>query len=162
MILGRDLILKKVNENSLIENFSEKCLGGAGYDLRVDRVFLSECGGSLGADSRVTPEVKEIDSDIHTIKPGEYVLIQTLEKVNMPTDIAARVLPRSSLFRCGCALINALVDPGYNGSLTFGLKNLSAYEFILERKARVSQIIFEEVAGKTSNYSGRYQGGKVV
>jgi len=60
-----------------------------------------------------------------TLKPGEYVLMETVEKVNMPSDLAARVLNKSSLFRCGASTFNALVDPGFRGTLTFGLRNIS-------------------------------------
>jgi deoxycytidine triphosphate deaminase len=58
--------------------------------------------------------------------------------------------------------MTALVDPGYQGVLIVGLKNLSRFEFVVERGARVAQIVFESVEGKTSAYGGRYQGGKVV
>ena len=161
MILGRERILKLV-EGGLMENFSEGCLGGAGYDLRVDRVYSLESDSRLGVKDRKTPEVQEIMFESYTLPPGEYVLVETLEKVNMPKDVMARVLNRSTLFRCGCSLFNAVVDPGFKGTLTFGLKNLSMRDFTLERHARIAQIVFEEVAGETALYDGKYQGGKVV
>jgi len=80
----------------------------------------------------------------------------------MPKNLMARILPRSTLFRAGCSLISAVVDPGYRGTLTMGLKNLSDTAFYLERGARIGQIVFEEVAGETVSYNGRYQGGRVV
>jgi len=76
--------------------------------------------------------------------------------------LMARVLPRSSLFRCGASLRNAVVDPGYNGTLTFGLKNESEFNFVVEKGARICQIVFEAVHGETKPYQGKYQGGKVV
>ncbi len=162
MVLGKSEILSLVKEKNLLENFSEKSLGGAGYDLRVDRIYKLKSDSFLGVDDRKTPEVEEVEFDNFSLRPGEYVLVETLEKVNMPSDIAARVLNRSTLFRCGCALFNALVDPGFKGTLTFGLKNLSEHEFKLERHARIAQIVFEKVVGETSDYEGKYQGGKVV
>ena len=96
------------------------------------------------------------------LAPGEYVLIETIEKVNMPENLIARVLNRSSLFRCGCSLFTAVVDPGYCGILTIGFKNLSEFPFEIEIGARVGQVVFETVKGETKLYCGRYQGGKVV
>ncbi|MBN2014305.1 MAG: dCTP deaminase [Candidatus Altiarchaeota archaeon] len=162
MILDREKIAELVEKKNLIECFSVDCLEGAGYDLRVNRIHRLKSGGFLGAEDRKTPDVEAVDFTRYSLKPGEYVLIETLERVNMPRNLAARVLPRSSLFRCGCALFNALVDPGYQGVLIFGLKNLSDFDFVLERGARVAQIVFEEVAGETRGYDGRYQGGRVV
>jgi len=161
MVLGRERILR-LAEGGLIGNFSIDCLGGAGYDLRVDRIYSLESDSRLGVKDRKTPEIQEIMFETYTLPPGEYVLVETLEKVNMPPDLMARVLNRSTLFRCGCSLFNAVVDPGFKGTLTFGLKNLSMRDFTIERHARIAQIVFERVEGETVEYDGKYQGGKVV
>lgn len=162
MILGRDEILKLVKEKRLIEGFDETCLEGTGYDLRVAKFYNASGDSFLGKDKRVMPNAEEIPSDILRMAPGDYVLMETVEKVNMPENLVARVLNRSSLFRCGATTFNALVDPGYTGTLTFGLKNVSNNNFSIQHGARVAQIVFEEVNGGTKLYNGKYQGGKVV
>jgi len=162
MILGKDEILERVKKSKLIEGFDESCLGGAGYDLRVAKFYSASGQTYLGKDERKLPDIQEIPEDTLLMKPDEYVLVETIEKVNMPADIAARVLNRSSVFRCGASTFNALVDPGYKGALTFGLKNISDHDFSIQRGAKIAQIVFEEVKGGTELYKGRYQGGKVV
>jgi len=162
MILPADEIKKKADEEKLIENYSEKSLNGAGYDLRVGRFYRIRGEAFLGVEKRTLPEVDEISAEGITLNPGEYVLVETVERVCMPKNLMARILPRSTLFRAGCSLITAVVDPGYRGTLTMGLKNLSDTAFYLERGARIGQIVFEEVAGETVSYNGRYQGGRVV
>jgi dCTP deaminase len=161
MILGGGRISALV-KGGLIDGFSPECLGGAGYDLRLGRIYRLKSDSFLGEIERKTPEIEEILGARHTLQPGEYVLIETVEKVSMPPNLMARVLNRSTLFRCGCSIFNAVVDPGYRGTLTFGLRNLSDRRFTVERGARIAQIVFEEVGGETSGYDGRYQGGKVV
>ncbi len=161
MVLARSRILELV-EAGLIEGFSAGCLGGAGYDLRLGRVYRIESDSFLGVSERRTPEVVEDESDSFTLEPGDYVLVETVERVNMPPNLMARVLNRSTLFRCGCSLFNALVDPGFKGTLTFGLKNLSGRCFTVEKGARIAQMVFEEVDGEAVEYEGEYQGGKVV
>jgi len=161
MILGHVEILKRVREEKLLEGCEESNVGGAGVDLRLGKVYVLKTGGRL-AEERVMPEVEEAEGDEFVLGAGEYVLVETLEKVNMPKDLAARILNRSSLFRCGASLRNALVDPGYCGRLTFGLKNEGEHEFRVERGARICQIVFELVDGGTKLYDGKYQGGKVV
>jgi len=162
MILPADEIKKKADEEKLIENYSEKSLNGAGYDLRVGRFYRIRGEAFLGVEKRTLPEVDEISAEGITLNTGEYVLVETVERVCMPKNLMARILPRSTLFRAGCSLISAVVDPGYRGTLTMGLKNLSDTAFYLERGARIGQIVFEEVAGETVSYNGRYQGGRVV
>jgi len=162
MILGRERIRELVEAEKLIEDFEVECLEGAGYDLRVGKFYKLSSKTHLGIKERKMPDIQELPGDHTTLTAGEYVLAESVEKVNMPAGVAARILPRSSLFRLGCSLKTALVDPGYKGALTMGLMNVSGHEFTVERGARIAQIVFEEVLGETTLYDGRYQGGKVV
>ncbi len=166
MILGHSKITEMAEKEKLIENFDEECLTGAGYDLRLGRVYKITSDGFIGISERRMPNIKELEVKSKNkkikLESNEYVLVETIEKVNMPDNLIARILPRSSLFRCGCTLITAVVDPGYEGTLTVGVKNLSTRNFELESGARIGQIVFETIDGDTKTYSGRYQGGKVV
>jgi len=161
MILGSSELLEMFKKG-LVEGYVTDNVGGAGYDLRLGHVYELKTGGQIGAKTRTLPEIELVQAEEHFLGPGEYVLVETMEKVNMPDDLAARVLNRSSLFRCGAALENALVDPGYRGTLTFGLKNNSKNTFKVEQGAPIAQIVFERVQGSERSYDGRYQGGKVV
>lgn len=162
MILGYEEILRRSRNEKLLEDYEEENIGGAGVDLRLKTVYRPKSDGFIGKSDRKTPEVEELADERIVVEPGKYFLVETVEKVNMPEDLMARVLPRSSLFRCGASLRNAVVDPGYAGSLTFGLKNEGEFNFVVEKGARICQIVFEAVHGKTKAYSGKYQGGKVV
>jgi len=162
MILGRKRIEELVKTRGLITNYDASCLGGAGYDLRAAKAYAITSHSYLGVSERKTPKVVELTDDVMILRPGSFILAETLEAVNMPEDVLARILPRSSVFRMGCVLATAVVDPGYHGTLTMGLTNLGGHDFVFERNARIAQIIFERVEGETSLYDGKYQGGKVV
>lgn len=162
MILSAQKIKNLVEQHKLIENYDEKSLTGAGYDLRAGKFYRIKGEAFLGAKERKLPEAHEIKEDKIILAPDEYILIETTEKVHMPKDLMARILNRSTLFRCGCSLMTAVVDAGYYGALTIGLKNLSNQKFTLEKGARIGQIVFETIEGETTLYEGRYQGGKVV
>ncbi len=162
MILGRALLEKRIKEENLIENYCEDCLESCGYDLRVKTFYDASGEAAMKLSGRVMPEVKEIPENEIVLKPGDYVLMETIEKINMPKDLAARVLNKSSLFRCGASTFNALVDPGFCGTLTFGLKNISTHDFVVEKGVKIAQIVFEEVGGGVVPYSGRFQGGKII
>lgn len=162
MILGEEILRYYIKKHKLIENFSDECLNGAGYDLRVERIYTLEEGGGVMKEKQKSPKIRAIGFTSYKLHPGEYILLETIEKVNLPLNIAARILPRSSIFRYGCGLQTAVVDPGFSGTLTIGMYNFSTYPFTLEKGARVAQIVFEEIKGKSEGYKGRYQGGKVV
>ncbi len=162
MVLGHSEILKLVEEKNLIENLPPKNIGGAGVDLRVGRVYKIKSSAKLLKNERVLPEIEELPNEIISLDSGEYLLIETAEKVNIPSNLVAWMLPRSTLQRSGVWLFTALIDPGFKGTLTFGIKNLGNQEFVFEKGARIAQIVFEKVEGKSKEYSGKYQGGKVV
>lgn len=164
-VIGYEQILKLIKQGSLIENVDEKNVQPSGVDLRVKCIYRLKNGGFLGINDRNTPDV-EIVSDRSgekvKLESNEFVLVETMEKVNMPKDVMATILPRSSLFRCGASLFTAVVDPGFQGTLTFGMKNLSEQSFEIEIGSRIGQIVFKEVKDNVKMYDGKYQGGKVT
>ncbi len=162
MYLGSEEIVHRVGEEGLLEGLSKEGIQGSGVDLRIDKLYTPTSEASIG-DESVLPVMAEIEAKggSFVLKPRGYYLCLTAERVNMPLDLVAFILPRSTLFRCGVSLKSAVVDPGYRGALTMGLKNETDFEFRLERGARIAQIVFSEVSGGVSGYEGRYQGGKV-
>lgn len=166
VVIGYEEILKQIKQKQpLIENVDEKNIQPSGVDLRVKCIYRLKNGGYLGVENRKTPDVEVVtkeNGEKIILRPNEFVLVETMEKVNMPNNLSAIVLPRSSLFRCGVSLHTAVVDPGYIGTLTFGMKNLSNFPFEIEIGSKIGQIVFEEVKGNAKLYNGKYQGGKVT
>ncbi len=162
MYLGGAEILRRAQESSLIEGLTEESLQGSGVDLRIDKLFELDGIARLGKNERVMPNVSEPPGENFVLQAKSYYLCLTAEKVNMPDDLIAFILPRSTLFRCGISLKSAVVDPGYKGALTLGLTNETDREFQLDRGARIAQIVFSYISGGSTGYEGKYQGGKVV
>ncbi len=178
-IVGLDSLLKLVKEKNLVENLGKRELNnpeGNGFDLRLGAVHkIVEGGAYIEADGGVglgrrkgvkTETIAEFKPDsseqeIITIKPGEYFLVSTYETVNMPEDLSAYAYPRSSLQRSGLLLLVTDVDPGYKGTLAFGLTNLGPFEVKLQLGARFCNIVFTKIEGQTANYRGQHQGGRV-
>jgi len=165
VVIGYDKIIELIDKKKLIENVDNNNIQPSGVDLRAKVVYRLKNGGYLGIKNRQTPNVDVVSDKIGdkvVLEPNEFVLVETMEKVNMPKDLLALILPRSSLFRCGVSLHTAVVDPGFIGTLTFGMKNLSDHPFEIEIGSKIGQIIFEEVKGNEKLYNGKYQGGKVT
>lgn len=173
MVLGINEVLQRVKKQKLIQNLGTRELKnpeGVGVDLRLGAVYKIIEGGAfieanLGKRKGVKVEKiaqyrrgrqKEV-----AVKPGEYYLVSTVEVVNTPKDLMPVVYPRTSLFRAGLLLLNSKTDPGYKGSLTMGLKNLSEFEVKLQMGARICNVVFLKIEGKTANYRGQHQGGRI-
>src|SRR5438876_11600898 len=105
MILGPKLLLKLVKEKKLVENLSERELTnpeGTGFDLRLGEVFKISGTAFLGETHRKTPDVTSVKvwnpkkKDSIKIKPGDFFLVKTVEKLNCPVNLSAVILPRTT------------------------------------------------------------------
>jgi deoxycytidine triphosphate deaminase len=168
MILGPKLLLKLVKKEKLVEGLSERELTnpeGTGFDLRLGEVFSISGNAFLGETHRQTPDIKSVavyrKQKSIKIKPGDFFLVKTIEKINLPIDLSAVILPRTTTFRSGLFLRTGPVQPGYSGELTFGLKNEGPITVEIEMGARFAHILFHEIRGEGSKYRGQWQGGRV-
>lgn len=166
MILGRSEILRLITEARppLIEGWLDlnTQLQPAGFDLSLMEVrrFKSEGRIDFSNSRRVLADTEPApfgpDDCVHLGK-GAYLLVFN-EIVNLPLDIVAIAKPRSSLIRCGASVETAVWDPGYQGRSRALLVVYNEKGIVLERNARVVQLIFLKVQGETLGYRGVYQG----
>lgn len=171
MILGPKALLKLVKTKKLVENLSERELTnpeGAGFDLRLGEVYKISGKAFLGVTERHTADIKlvkkyeEGKNNKITLKPGDFYLVTTIESVNTPLDITINFKPRSTTFRSGLFLRTGNVAPGYQGKLSFGLKNEGPISVTIEMGARFVHAQFEQVLGEGNQYRGQWQGGRVT
>lgn len=141
----------------------EKQVQPAGVDLTIAEVFKFKCYGALGYELRQMPEVERLDFDSNGrlfLKAGAY-RVRYNEVVRVPRDCIAIGFPRSSLMRMGATIISAVWDPGYEGRGEGLLIVGNPHGIILERNARVMQLIFiklTELPVKTYHGSYQYEG----
>lgn len=171
MILSPKELLKLVKTKKLVENLAERELNnpeGAGFDLRLGKVFKLKGNSFLGIDERKTPDVKlvaEFDPKKKSkivIKPGELYLTESYEKFNMPLHLVGILKPRTTLQRSGIIARMAIVDPGYSGAVHPVLFNAGPATVTIELGARYIFAMFMEIKGKGSQYRGQWQGGRVA
>jgi dCTP deaminase len=91
------------------------------------------------------------------LKAGACTLVHTLEWVELPLYLAAKLMCRSSFGRRGVLIGGGYVDPGFRGNLTLCLVNMGEEDVTLQKGERVVQMIFHQVTGTTEGYEGRYQ-----
>ena len=154
---------------------------GVGFDLRVGKVEKIVGKSFLGVNKRFSPKTEvigDVEKDgnkLITLRQWDYRLVTTMEEVYSPEEkvFVGRVLPqmylmpdihpRTSLQRGGVVLVKTKTDPGYRGKLTFGLTNLSEYDFEFELGARLFNLVFHGVVGELKRpYSGQHQGGRTT
>lgn len=169
MILGTDQIRKRIYEEKLIENLSKRELENPEsvvIDLRIKKAFRLEGTAFLGVEERETPRavlISEFNPRKKTelvLKPGEYVLTETIEKFNMPRDLFCIIKPRATLHRMGVISRQSIVDPTFSGTIHPALYNAGTIPVTIEMGARYVQVFFIEIKGGVSAYRGQWQGGR--
>ena len=112
-------------------------LNPAGLDLRLDRgVFL---------------------------KPGDQMLVATIERVELSEQILGILHLRSSLAREGIIASLALVDPGFRGQLTISLYNAGGRSVRLRKGERFIQLTLFRLGNPAQrSYVGKYQNSRGV
>jgi dCTP deaminase len=96
------------------------------------------------------------------LHPNQLVLGATLEFLQVPPDLMAYVIGRSSWGRLGLIVATAImVSPGYRGSLTLELANLGDTPVYLYPGTRIAQLVFHtltEAGGRYPQEGGKYTG----
>lgn len=90
---------------------------------------------------------KQIHQDYFHIGPGQCVLGTTVERIEVPTDMVARVEGKSSWGRRFIMIHSTagFIDPGFRGTITLELTNLSDVTQSLPVGSAICQISFQWV-----------------
>ena len=122
----------------------------ASVDLRLGdsfRVFHNHRMAAIDLrhpPENLTEEVIVPEGESFVIHPGEFCLGRTLEWVELPDDIVARIEGKSSLGRLGL-IVHATAgfcDPGWKGTLTLELNNLTRVPIKLYPGLEIAQLSF--------------------
>ena len=138
----------------VIRPLGEGCIQPASVDLHLDRSLLVFRNNRVpyidvrATSERLTDMVTMGDDDPFMLHPGEFVLGGTLEHVEVPADLVARLEGKSSLGRIGLLIHSTAgyVDPGWKGRLTLELSNVSNLPITLYHRMKIGQISFLQLS----------------
>jgi dCTP deaminase len=150
-VLSDGTIIRLVDEGRIrIDPWDPALVQPASVDLRLGdsfRVFHNHRASAIDLrrpPENLTEEVVVPEGETFVIHPGEFCLGRTLEWVELPDDIVARIEGKSSLGRLGL-IVHATAgfcDPGWKGTLTLELNNLTRVPIILHPGLEIAQLSF--------------------
>ena len=152
----------------LVENLcdAQQQVQPNGIDLTLKEVALFSSPGSLGLgnESRALSSTSPLIFDglgRVDLLPGCY-LVTYNEVVNLPRNIMALAMPRSSLLRCGVSIHNAVWDAGYSGRSQSLMVVYNPQGFRLHKNVRIVQMVFFLLSHEvTQGYQGVFQGENI-
>jgi dCTP deaminase len=138
----------------VIDPFIPEAVQPSSVDLHLDRRFRVFRNSRYPfIDVREPqPELTELveigGDEPFILHPGEFVLGSTLERVELPNDLVARLEGKSSLGRLGLLIHSTAgyVDPGWEGNLTLELSNVANLPITLYDGMKIGQISFQRLS----------------
>jgi len=131
----------------MVVPYNEELLNPASLDVTL--------GGTLLVEVEHTAELQPLDISASTqgqpyyLAPGEFVLAQTSELFNIPEDICAQFILKSSRAREGIEhLLAGFADAGFNNSvLTLELQNARRLHSVaIWHGMKIGQLVFMQMS----------------
>lgn len=147
-------------------------MGPSSLDLRLGYEFgilntrrvkaLDTRGMDDYDDIKRSMEVEQDEGII--VHPGEFVLGSTLETVNVPNHLVARIEGRSSYARLGLIPHAAagFIDPGFEGQITLEIQNLGNVPITIYPEDRICQLVFETMTSESETPYGDKKDSKYM
>ena len=151
MVLSDRSIREALGEGRIvIDPVDPEDIQPASVDLHLDRqilVFSNHQQPYIDVKKSLESlsELVEIEKDKPFIlHPGDFVLGSTVEHIELPDNLVARLEGKSSLGRIGLVIHSTagFVDPGWKGNLTLELSNLARLPITLYYGMKIGQISF--------------------
>ncbi len=147
-----DLAIKRALNRQInpliIDPLSPENLGPCSYDLTLGTKFIYGNSGSIPLERIDLDEKgKEYFRDNFWINPGEFLLAETVERVEIPTDLVGRLEGKSSIGRLGLLvhITAGFIDAGFKGIITLEMVNLSKWPIKLTPGMKICQISFHQL-----------------
>lgn len=172
VLSDRDIRAELESGRVVVRPYSPSDLQPSSVDLHLDRSFRVFRNNRYPyIDVRAPqPDLTELlhvdDEEPFILHPGEFVLGQTLEWVELPNDLVSRLEGKSSLGRLGLLIHSTAgyVDPGWKGNLTLELSNVANLPIALYYRMKIGQISFFRMSSPVERPYGspelgsKYQG----
>lgn len=145
-----DAPIENINSSSIDLTFGDELmLEDNTVNVDLDGAIMPP--SIIDLDAKQSPSMKpyKMSENGYVVSPGEFFLATTKETFNLPNDIVAEFVLKSSQARSG--LFHALAgycDPGWNGSkLTMEFQNVCRnHSLLIKPGAKCGQVKFYRVA----------------
>lgn len=144
-VITENQIREWVQKGTVIENGDLLCAEGIKYDFRLGTNFLKAYFGRVMDYEKDLKSAEDMRKAI--VEPGEVVFVLSRERLVLPSNVYAQLSPKRSLAQDGIELMGGLtIDPGYEGYLVFGLRNVAGTPYPLDPDTKIVGANFFELA----------------
>jgi len=173
MILSYIDIKKAIEKKKIvIDPYDPRSFREASYILHLGRGQIHAKKKNSQIDISFSNSIKDAfsertESDSLVLKPGKFVLVNTLEKITIPLSHAGFITPLSHISRWGIDVTKSsfLVNPGFGltkaTSLTLELTSHNPNELIIPTGTPICHLIFTALKSRINSkkrFKSLYEG----
>jgi len=131
-----------------IDPYDKKLVQPNSVDIRLGNHFVWYKPGSRVIDpydqESVIANVDEIHAESFVLNPGQFVLAETLEAIELPDNIVATIEGKSSIARLGVTLhqTGGWIDAGFRGTITLEMANVNSRPVKVYAGMPIGQLVF--------------------
>jgi dCTP deaminase len=117
-------------------------------DIRLGNHFVWYKPGTEVIDpynqNSVTSDVEEVHADSFVLIPGQFILAETKECIELPDNIVATIEGKSSIARLGITLhqTGGWIDAGFRGTITLEMANVNTRPVKIYAGMPIGQLVF--------------------
>jgi dCTP deaminase len=143
-----------------------------GYDVRVGtkfKIFTNATSGGVAVidpkrftdDLFVNVDTTETGNDYIIIPPNSFVLCETVEVFEIPRDVLAICVGKSTYARCGLIVNVTPLEPQWRGKITLEISNTTPLPAKIYANEGIAQLIFLQASQvcdiSYADKKGKYQ-----
>ena len=136
-----------------IDKFNEARIDNVAYELCLgEEVYLTDSASGK-------KEILDAKNSQVVIKPGQFALLLTDEKLSIPNDILAFISIKFSQKIKGLVNVSGFhVDPGFVGKIIFSVYNAGPATIVLDKGKPYFMIWFSKLTSSSTPYTGKHKG----
>ena len=141
-VISGSQLRSAVERNHYIVGGTPDNVEGVKYDFRLGKELLK---AEFETPVDIT-KLSEVEKGKARINPGEAVFVLTEERLTLPKNVIATLIPKRKISHEGVITLGGLlVDPLYDGKLLIGLYNFSSTYFLLKPGRKIIAAVLYEL-----------------
>lgn len=131
-----------------IDPFDPALIQPNSLDIRLGSHFVWYTPGDAVIDpyhkESIASSVEEVVADEIVLQPGNFVLAETFEAIELPDNIVASIEGKSSIARLGIELhqTGGWIDAGFRGTITLEMCNVNQRPVRIYAGMPIGQLVF--------------------
>jgi len=130
-------------ERQMIVPFAEEQVGRGVVSYGVSSYGYDIRGGG-GVKNFTEKNVVDFKGGVCIVPPNSFALARTIEYFNMPDNVLAICLGKSTYARCGIIVNVTPFEPGFKGHITIEISNTTPLPAKIYANEGIAQVLFIE------------------